>query len=324
MTTRADAPVIAATAVAAGHDGRAELVLELAYPNGARTHLSVTEEADRPRARRCGLAVPRRSRRPTVDRAVRSRSDHYLDRWESSDARRHHPRREDRRWLGLARLPRRRRHQGRSHRVGRPAAGRRRESHRRDGQGRDARLHRSAHALRRADLLRPVRVSRDRARHHVGRHRQLLAEPRSGAGAAARPLRADVPAHRGDARSRVRPGGRLALGRVVRRDARRAEGEPRVERRAVGGAFGAAARRARRGRATARDDRRGRGHVRPAARVPRGRRRRHVDELRRHRGGLQPGAVPLGRAQRARGAVLRCSASTAACCRSSTSSSTLV
>ena len=45
MTTRADAPVIAATAVAAGHDGRAELVLELAYPNGARTHLSVTEEA---------------------------------------------------------------------------------------------------------------------------------------------------------------------------------------------------------------------------------------------------------------------------------------
>ena len=30
---------------AAGHDGRAELVVELAYPNGARTHLSVTEEA---------------------------------------------------------------------------------------------------------------------------------------------------------------------------------------------------------------------------------------------------------------------------------------
>ena len=45
MTTRADAPVIAATSVAARHDGRAELVLELAYPNGARTHLSVTEEA---------------------------------------------------------------------------------------------------------------------------------------------------------------------------------------------------------------------------------------------------------------------------------------
>jgi hypothetical protein len=45
MTTRADAPVIAATALAAGHDGRAELVLELAYPNGARTHLNVTEEA---------------------------------------------------------------------------------------------------------------------------------------------------------------------------------------------------------------------------------------------------------------------------------------
>jgi hypothetical protein len=45
MTARADAPVIASTALAAGHDGRAELVLELAYPNGARTHLSVTEEA---------------------------------------------------------------------------------------------------------------------------------------------------------------------------------------------------------------------------------------------------------------------------------------
>ena len=37
--------VIAATALAAGHDGRAEIVLELAYPNGARTQLSVTEEA---------------------------------------------------------------------------------------------------------------------------------------------------------------------------------------------------------------------------------------------------------------------------------------
>ena len=47
--------------------------------------------------------------------------------------------------------------------------------------------------------------------------------------------------------------------------ARRAEGEPRVERRAVGRAFGAAARRARRGRATARDSGGGRGDVRPAA-----------------------------------------------------------
>ena len=45
MNARADAPVIASTALAAGHDGRAELVIELAYPNGARTHLSVTEEA---------------------------------------------------------------------------------------------------------------------------------------------------------------------------------------------------------------------------------------------------------------------------------------
>ncbi len=38
-------PLIASTALAAGHDGRAEIVLELAYPNGARTQLSVTEEA---------------------------------------------------------------------------------------------------------------------------------------------------------------------------------------------------------------------------------------------------------------------------------------
>ena len=38
-------PTIAGTALAAGHDGRAEIVLELAYPNGARTQLSVTEEA---------------------------------------------------------------------------------------------------------------------------------------------------------------------------------------------------------------------------------------------------------------------------------------
>ena len=37
--------------------------------------------------------------------------------------------------------------------------------------------------------------------------------------------------------------------------------------------------------------------------LPRRRRGRHVDELRRHRGGLQPGAVPLGRARRARSAV---------------------
>ena len=57
------------------------------------------------------------------------------------------------------------------------------------------------------------------------------------------------------------------------------------------------------GRAPAGDRRRGRGDVRPAARVPRRGRGRHVDELRRHRGGLQPGAVPLGRALRARSAV---------------------
>jgi hypothetical protein len=41
----ATGPVIVGTALGPGHDGRAELVVELGYPNGARTHLSVTQEA---------------------------------------------------------------------------------------------------------------------------------------------------------------------------------------------------------------------------------------------------------------------------------------
>ena len=45
MTTGHGEPVIVATAVGPGHDGRAELVVELGYPNGGRTQLSITQEA---------------------------------------------------------------------------------------------------------------------------------------------------------------------------------------------------------------------------------------------------------------------------------------
>ena len=37
--------VIAAACVGPGHDGRAEVVIEIAYPNGGRGHLSVPEES---------------------------------------------------------------------------------------------------------------------------------------------------------------------------------------------------------------------------------------------------------------------------------------
>jgi hypothetical protein len=36
--------VIADASLAAGHDGRAEIQLELAYPNGGRTRISVSQE----------------------------------------------------------------------------------------------------------------------------------------------------------------------------------------------------------------------------------------------------------------------------------------
>ena len=38
-------PVIVSCAVAPGHDGRAEVVAELLYPNGGRSWLSIGEEA---------------------------------------------------------------------------------------------------------------------------------------------------------------------------------------------------------------------------------------------------------------------------------------
>ena len=37
--------VISAAEVAAGHDGRAEILLQLTYPNGARTSVSLPAEA---------------------------------------------------------------------------------------------------------------------------------------------------------------------------------------------------------------------------------------------------------------------------------------
>lgn len=38
-------PIIASTAIGPGHDGRAEVVVELLYPNGGRTWLSIGQEA---------------------------------------------------------------------------------------------------------------------------------------------------------------------------------------------------------------------------------------------------------------------------------------
>lgn len=38
-------PIIASTAIGPGHDGRAEVVVELLYPNGGRTVLSMGQEA---------------------------------------------------------------------------------------------------------------------------------------------------------------------------------------------------------------------------------------------------------------------------------------
>jgi hypothetical protein len=40
-----DGPTITAASVGPGHDGRAEVVIELLYPNGARSTMSVPEEA---------------------------------------------------------------------------------------------------------------------------------------------------------------------------------------------------------------------------------------------------------------------------------------
>jgi hypothetical protein len=40
-----DGPVIASAALGPGHDGQAEVVIELVYPNGGRSRLSVTHTA---------------------------------------------------------------------------------------------------------------------------------------------------------------------------------------------------------------------------------------------------------------------------------------
>lgn len=38
-------PVIASTDIGPGHDGRAEVIVELLYPNGGRSWISIGEEA---------------------------------------------------------------------------------------------------------------------------------------------------------------------------------------------------------------------------------------------------------------------------------------
>ena len=38
-------PVIVSAVLGAGHDGQAEVVVELLYPNGGRTHLSIAQAA---------------------------------------------------------------------------------------------------------------------------------------------------------------------------------------------------------------------------------------------------------------------------------------
>jgi hypothetical protein len=43
--TAAAGPVIVSAVLGAGHDGQAEVVVELLYPNGGRTHLSVAQTA---------------------------------------------------------------------------------------------------------------------------------------------------------------------------------------------------------------------------------------------------------------------------------------
>jgi hypothetical protein len=40
-----EAPVVEATSIGPGHDGRAELVVRLRHPNGAHSTISVDEEA---------------------------------------------------------------------------------------------------------------------------------------------------------------------------------------------------------------------------------------------------------------------------------------
>jgi hypothetical protein len=40
-----DGPVVTAARLGPGHDGRAEVVVDLAYPNGGRTQLSIAQEA---------------------------------------------------------------------------------------------------------------------------------------------------------------------------------------------------------------------------------------------------------------------------------------
>ena len=167
--------IITRATVVGGHDGRAEIEVELTYDNGGTSTISLDEEACT--ASSTGQASARSTSWSAAPGAPCSRhSNNDTD-----------PARTEMHMLdlvirnglivdgsGLARPPRRHldpRRQGRRRRRPRRrrAAGARRHRPRRG-----ARLHRPAHPLRRAAVLRPVRVPGDRARHHDRRAGQLL------------------------------------------------------------------------------------------------------------------------------------------------------
>ena len=168
----------------------------------------------------------------------------------------------------------------------------------------------------------PYAYPGDRARHHHGRHRQLLAEPRSRARAATASgssrmfrLIEEMPEAAFDQGVDWRWG--ESFGGMV--DA--LEGNLALNVAPLVGHSVLRLARARPGRAPARDRGGGRGDVRPAARVPRRRRRsacrRATSTSRRTSTRCRAAGPSTPSSKRC----ARCSVSAAACCRSSTSSS---
>ena len=85
-----------------------------------------------------------------------------------------------------------------------------------NGSARRAGLHRSAHALRRADLLGPVLLDLRLARHHIGGHRQLRVRPRAGPARTARPFDACADPQRSDSAGVDAAGNPVGLGHLPR------------------------------------------------------------------------------------------------------------